>query len=101
MLLALGTLALLLSSASFSLFANDRAFLTLAPFEAGVLDGSEPFALTDDCAAAGDDCGPSDGRVRTNDTLEFSWSVTAGGLQTASSPDQPGARINSVMFEQT
>jgi len=54
--------------------------VSLGPFDQGVFDGTEPFSAPEDCNLPGQDCGNNDARVRTNDVVQFVWSVTAAGL---------------------
>ena len=69
--------------------------VTLGPFDQGVYSGSEPFAVTDNCLSAGDDCGNNDTRIRTNDILRYTWSVVTAPVNDVQS------ELNTVIFEQT
>ncbi|MEM7347268.1 MAG: SdrD B-like domain-containing protein, partial [Chloroflexota bacterium] len=66
----------------------------------GVEDGSGPFDTEMTCTAStdiappGDDCGPDNGQVRTQDAVVYPWSVTANDYESG----QPN--LDAVMFEQ-
>lgn len=75
--------------------ADYEPSVTIGPFEAGIYDGSEPFSDESDCALPGHDCNASNNRVRTNDVVQYSWSVAVNGLESDASP------VESVIVEQT
>ncbi|PID46742.1 MAG: hypothetical protein CSB47_02505 [Proteobacteria bacterium] len=91
-------LALILLGASLPVFALPT--LGLGPFGPGVQDGSAPFNADGNCASdtalanPGDDCGEKNNQVRTQDTVIYNWSVTAGNY----TPGQPS--LKNVIFEQ-
>ncbi len=78
-----------------------RPELGLGYFGPGIIDGTPDFNLDGACAdpsdtiADGEDCGPDNGVVRTQDITQFVWSVTADNYE-------PGApNLSDVIFEQT
>ncbi len=73
--------------------------LDLGPFGPGLIDGSAPFDTTGNCGSSGetpgDDCGPSNHIVRSQDTVSYVWSVTADDFA-------PGdTELVDVVMEQT
>ncbi len=68
-----------------------RVELGLGFFGPGQIDGSGPFNTTGTCASPtasappGDDCGDSNGQLRTGDTLTTIWSVTADNFEPGTS----------------
>ncbi|MEZ5381807.1 MAG: SdrD B-like domain-containing protein [Microthrixaceae bacterium] len=85
-----------------------RPELDLGPFGPGVLTGAAPFDTDGNCAGTspgddfadpghspGDDCGPGNDAVRTQQQVQYVWSVTADNFA-------PGADdLSNVVFEQT
>ncbi len=73
--------------------------LDLGPFGPGLIDGSAPFDTTGNCGSSGetpgDDCGPSNHIVRSQDTVSYVWSITADDFA-------PGdTELVDVVMEQT
>lgn len=89
----------------FLFFLSPLAFavpqLSLGPFGPGLIDGSEPFNTFGVCADAndalleGEDCGESNGVVRSQDTVVHIWSVTADEY------DLGADNLTDVVLEQT
>jgi len=89
---------LLLTSLFLTLFASNvfaQAELSIGEYAQGVYSGSEPFNTSGTCSAPGDDCNNTDNRIRTADTINYTWSITAQNIPNAD-PD-----IHSVILEQT
>ena len=78
-----------------------RVELGLGFFGPGVIDGGGGYNSLGGCATAtetaqaGDDCGPSNGQLRTQDVLSTVWSITADNFE----PGTPN--WGDVIFEQT
>ena len=74
--------------------------LNVGPFGPGTIDGSPPFKTDGECvssnaiANAGDDCGESNGQVRSQDIVTHVWSVTANNYAAGA------ANLKNVVFEQ-
>jgi hypothetical protein len=78
-----------------------RPELSLGLFGPGVIDGSGSFNHLGGCtsdteiAQPGDDCGPANGQVMSQDDVSTVWSITADNFE-------PGtADVGPVVFEQT
>ncbi len=78
-----------------------RPELSIGPFGPGVIDGGGDFNTAGNCASPtdiaqpGDDCGDSNGQIRSQDVLSTVWSVTADNFEPGTTDWGP------VMFEQT
>ena len=96
-----GSIAGVLPGVSYDVAMRPRPELSLGFFGPGIIDGTGPFNTLGGCAGAtamgqpGDDCGPSNGQLRTGDTLTTVWSVTADNFE-------PGTTSwGDIVFEQT
>lgn len=96
-----GTIAGMVPGASYDIAIRPRPELSLGFFGPGIIDGTGPFNTLGGCASAtatgipGDDCGTSNGQLRTGDTLTTVWSVTADNFE-------PGTTSwGDMVFEQT
>jgi|GEM_PF-1377811 len=78
-----------------------RPEIALGLFGPGVIDGGGDYNALGNCASPtdiaepGDDCGPSNGQIRSNDILSTVWSVTADNFEPGT-PDW-----GPVIFSQT
>ena len=65
--------------------ANAAPSVTIGRFGPGTIDGTAPFKVLGACAddadqdIDGEDCGESNGVVRTQDSVSHIWSITADG----------------------
>lgn len=84
----------------FPALASATPKVTIGKFGPGTLDGSAPFNVLGSCAdtadqqIGGDDCGESNGVVRTQDMVSHIWSVTADGYA------QGDPNLKNVVLEQ-
>ncbi len=86
---------------SYDVAIRPRPELALGFFGPGIIDGTGPFNTLGGCTGAtalgqpGDDCGTSNGQLRTGDTLTTVWSVTGDNFE-------PGTTSwGDMVFEQT
>ena len=86
---------------SYDVAIRPRPELALGFFRPGIIDGTGPFNTLGGCTGAtalgqpGDDCGTSNGQLRTGDTLTTVWSVTGDNFE-------PGTTSwGDMVFEQT
>ncbi len=96
-----GTLSNLTPGSTATVAMRPRPRLQLGQFGGGVQDGAAPFNTLGNCGSAtekgepGDDCGDSNGQVRTGDLVSTSWSIVQDNLE-----DGTG-KWGNVTFEQT
>lgn len=85
----------------FPAVASAAPKVTLGRFGPGTIDGTAPFNVLGACANAsdqridGEDCGESNGVVRTQDSVSHIWSITADGYELGA------PNLKNVVLEQT